>query len=597
MKRPLAVALTCALTLLLFAAFTPFVPDVAAQSKPAITRADYGQWESLSVGGGGRGGGGGGGAFSPDGQWVAYGINRQSRSNELRVTKIADGSTKTIAYGAQPAFSSDGKWAGYSIGHSEAEQERLRTANRPIQNSIGLLNLATGETATVEGIQSFEFSGDGKYVALRHYPPAPPNANGNNANPAGGGGGRGGRGGGANAGGDNESAIGTSLSIRDLATGRDTTFGNIAEFDWQDDSHSHLLAMVISADGKIGNGVQLFDPQTTILRVLDSSPTTYTGLSWRKDTTDLAVLRGATDDRHDGPTHSVLAWQGLGPNEKMHVYDPAKDSTFPAGMRTVSYRRLSWSDDGSAIFLGYAKWDDKPPTPGRAGGRGASNAEGGGRQGGRGASSADVDEPAGVDIWHWLDTDVMAKQKLSATADRRRNMLAAWHLDSGKLVPIGKALTETVTPIAHTNMAYVAEWSAYAMDRSIGRPAADLYVADLSTGARTKLKSDVNDRTVDISPNGKYLLFLQDDHFWTINLATRAITNITKGAPTSFVDKDSDETVKQKPAFGVAGWTTDDAAVVLYDKYDLWQVAAGRFESHPPDQRHAPTTSAIATCG
>ena len=120
-----------------------FTAGLTAQSKPAITRADYGQWETLAVGGGGRGGGGG--AFSPDGQWVAYGINRTSRSNELRVTKIADASTKTFAFGGGQAFSSDSKWAGLQHRHSEAEQERLRAANRPVQNTLGILNLATGE--------------------------------------------------------------------------------------------------------------------------------------------------------------------------------------------------------------------------------------------------------------------------------------------------------------------------------------------------------------------------------------------------------------------------------------------------------------------
>src|SRR6476660_6092950 len=112
------------------------------------------------------------------------------------------------------------------------------------------------------------------------------------------------------------------------------------------------------------------------------------------------------------------------------------------------------------------------------------------------------------------------------------------------------------------------------MDRSIGRPAADLYVADLTTGARTKLKDNVNDRFTQVSPGGKYLLFLQDDQYFTINLATRATTNITKSVTASFIDKESDETVKQKPPFGVAGWTKDDAAVILYDKFDLWQIAA-----------------------
>jgi hypothetical protein len=70
------------------------------------------------------------------------------------------------------------------------------------------------------------------------------------------------------------------------------------------------------------------------------------------------------------------------------------------------------------------------------------------------------------------------------------------------------------------------------------------------------------------------LLYLQDDHFWTVNVATRAIVNITKSAATSFVDRESDATVKQKPAYGVAGWTKNDEAVILYDKFDLWKVAA-----------------------
>ena len=32
--------------------------------------------------------------------------------------------------------------------------------------------------------------------------------------------------------------------------------------------------------------------------------------------------------------------------------------------------------------------------------------------------------------------------------------------------------------------------------------------------------------------------------------------------------------MKQKPAFGVAGWTKQDEAVLLYDRFDIWEVAA-----------------------
>jgi dienelactone hydrolase len=130
------------------------------------------------------------------------------------------------------------------------------------------------------------------------------------------------------------------------------------------------------------------------------------------------------------------------------------------------------------------------------------------------------------------------------------------------------------------------------MDRSIGRPAADLSLIDLATGERTKLKDRVDDHYATVSPGGRYVLFFQDDHYWTIDTATHAIVNITKAAATSFADRESDATVKQKPPFGVAGWLAGDAAVLLYDKVDIWQIApdgsrAARLTSGGADQiRH-----------
>jgi hypothetical protein len=154
--------------ILSFVVITGFsIVITGAQTKAPVTRADYGQWESIGAAGP-RGG------FSADGQWLAYTVNRSNRNNELRLLKIADGTTKVAAFGSQPAFSADSKWAAYSIGYSEAEQERMRTERRPVQNKVGLLNLATGDTTTIDGVQAFSFSGDGAFLAMRRYPPAPP---------------------------------------------------------------------------------------------------------------------------------------------------------------------------------------------------------------------------------------------------------------------------------------------------------------------------------------------------------------------------------------------------------------------------------------
>jgi dipeptidyl aminopeptidase/acylaminoacyl peptidase len=514
------------------------------QQKSPIKAEDYGQWETLvSVGSYG--------GLSPDGQWLVYAINRSNGNNDLRIVKLADGTTTVAAFGVRPAFSSDSKWIAYLIGQSEAEQEKLKKEKKPVQNKLGLVNLATGEISTLDGIESFAFSADGAFLAMQRYrPPAPAAPSGRSDR---------------DGTGESEEKTGTTLLVRQLARGSDTTFGNVSQYAWQDTEQSHMLAMTISAEGKTGNGVHLFDPKTAILRVLDSSPSIYSGLAWRKDAPDLALFRTKDNEHKEGPTHLLFAWTGLGKSERRFVYDPTSDSSFPEGMRTVPFRPFVWSDDGRVLFLGIAKWNDKIIPEKKENKEAEINPD---------------EEPSTVEIWHWTDVYVMPWQKKHAAQDRRRNLLSAWHLKSGKFVQLGKDLiNERVAPIRHSNYAYVAEWSKYAMERSIGRTGADLYLVDIRTGTRTKLIDNINDRYVESGPSGKFLLFLQDEHYWAVNLATRAITNITKNAPVSFINTESDRTMKvfpdllQKPSFGVAGWTKADESALLYNKYDIWQVA------------------------
>src|SRR5229473_6245354 len=124
---------------------------IAAQTKPPVTPSDYGQFETLATVPS-RGG------LSPDGKWLAYGINRSNRNNELRITSVADGTTKTAAFGSQPVFSSDSRWVAYAIGYSESQEEKMRKDKKPVQKKLGLLNLATGEQTVVDAVESFAFS-------------------------------------------------------------------------------------------------------------------------------------------------------------------------------------------------------------------------------------------------------------------------------------------------------------------------------------------------------------------------------------------------------------------------------------------------------
>jgi hypothetical protein len=42
------------------------------------------------------------------------------------------------------------------------------------------------------------------------------------------------------------------------------------------------------------------------------------------------------------------------------------------------------------------------------------------------------------------------------------------------------------------------------------------------------------------------------------------------------MDRESDSTDVQRPWFGIAGWTKGDADILVYDKFDVWEIAANR---------------------
>lgn len=530
---------------------------VNAQTKAPAQPADYGQFESLFMS---RDFGG----LSPDGKWVAYGINRSNRNSELRVTNVADGTTKTAAFATQPVFSSDSHWLAYAIGYSEAQEEKMRKDKKPIHRKVGLMNLANGEQIVIESVESFSFSPNGAYLAMRRYAPEKSDKKD-----------------GADAASkpEDEDTPGAELILRQLASGHDTSFGNVSEFAWQDlPKAGTLLAMTINSEDKTGNGIQIFNIENSSVRVLDSSSAVYSDLAWRRDSNDLAVLRSESDDHQEGSTQCALAWTHLSESsETSHRYDPTSDAKFGKGLRTVDFQKPSWSADGDIVFLGVAKWEDKiePPKKEDAAKGDSANVKSSAdsKEGKAAGKEKDSDEPAEVSIWNARDVEVMPKQRLNAKNDRHKNMLAAWHVQSGAFVQLGKDLDEQIEPLKHQPVAVADNWSAYAMERSIGRPAADVYLVDLATGNRTKIQERLDDDYyLDASPAGKYLLYFHDDNYWTVNTATHAVVNITKNIPTAFVDRESDYTIKQKPAFGLAGWTKGDASIILYDKFDLWQV-------------------------
>ncbi len=482
-----------------------------SQTKPALKPADYGKFETL-----------GQATLSPDGKWVAYEIRRTNRNDELRVTSTAGGATQALAFCSSAVFSADSHWLACEATVSEAEQDKLKKAKKPVQNKMHVLELASGSETTIDDVQSLAFSGEGSYLAFRRYPPVREAA--------------GGRGGSSSAEPEKDPA-GATLTVRTLATGVDTTFGNVTGMAWQDNGTT--LAMTIGVEGRTGNAVQVFDPKSGSLRVLDSGPALFTGLAWRKDSNDLAALRSVKQDGYDGESYIALAWPALGEKRSVKVDAP---------QRLVGTRAPQWSEDGATIFLGVADWLKK-----------------------REARKSDED-PATVEVWHSGDEFVISEQKLTAARDRDKNALAAWHLANGKLTALATNNREEVRLARKGDRALVLDGTPYTNESMFGRRYTDVYKINLQTGARALVAKKLQP-PVDFSPGGRYAMSFSNGHFLAYDLDSGAMLDISKDAlKISFINKENDYPVPQKPSYGVAGWTKDDHSVIVYDYWDLWEL-------------------------
>ena len=222
--------------------------SLEAQERPTVGADDYDRWERL-----------GQAILSPDGSWLAATVSRVDDEVELRIHRTDSDSVVAVPHGSGAAFSDDGRWAAFSIGVSGDEREAARDRDETVHNSVGILDLRSGEMLTREAFRSFEFSADGRFLALSRYKP------------------------------EDKESEGVDLVVHDLAEGRDMSFGNVASFAWQDEGA--LLAFTIDADEQVGNGVTVFDPADGRIRSLDADAAEYRALRWRDDASDLVVLK------------------------------------------------------------------------------------------------------------------------------------------------------------------------------------------------------------------------------------------------------------------------------------------------------------------
>jgi len=454
-------------------------------------------------------------SISPDGKWIAYSLNYVSGTDTLFIKPTRGDKTYKIPHGNQLAFTEDSKWAACLMGYSEAEREKMQEKKEEIRNKLVLICLADGKKKTIKDIQSFEFARNSIHLAMETYT------------------------------GEDERK---DLIIRNLEQGTHLDLGNVSE--WSFNKPGTHLAFLMNTEGNRGNGAHLILLDNYHIHILDSDTVTYRQLSWDKNGSALAFLKSFTDTLFKDESHILYALNDLNKPQSLKVLDQREMQSFPENMKISEHYTPRWSEDLSTVFFGIIDWEPAEKDSVKQGEKKNENI-------------------AGVDIWHWKDDPIQPRQEKTYNRDKNFSYLCAWHPETGNTVRLSdeKAREATLTG----NQKYAMVWDKTPYQPQFRLEHGNLYLVNVTSGKKTPVLTNFKIQYfAGSSPEGKYLLYFRDHHWWTYDIAEDKHTNLTGSIPVPFWNTRDDGPLVEKPPFGSGGWMKNDQEVILYSEYDTW---------------------------
>lgn len=456
--------------------------------------------------------------LSEEGSWLGYSVNLSEGDDTLHIQSFSGDPLYSYALGSRLAFSEDEQWAAFRIGFSAKEEEKMREDKKPIQYSVKLLNLATGATETFADINNFSFSDDGDYLVLEGYPA--------------------------------KGAKTHNIMLRDLGSGTTRVLGNVSE--WAFNEEGDMLAYVIQADHKYGHSVELLYLEENRTAILASDTTAFKQLNWEEEAGNaLAFLQVFTDTSFTEDNHRIHAFRNLNESPEQLSFDPARRDDFPEGMRIKESFKPLWSKDEQRIFLGIAEW---------------SPAES------KKEKKKDDEKVPDMEIWHWEDDPIIPRQRVTYNRDKDFSFLSVWNVEGDQFLRLAdeQAREARIAP-SHTHV-LLEDMTPYQPQYRLAH--ADYYVVDTRTGERIKALTEFPANYLNgFSGDGQYLSYFQDEHWHTYSLASQEHINLTEDLDVPFYDNRYDGPREKIPPHGMGGWMKGDAAILVYDEYDVWSFA------------------------
>ncbi|QSX35418.1 prolyl oligopeptidase family serine peptidase [Shewanella avicenniae] len=514
----------------------------AAETKANLTLQDIMRFEQITEQ-----------TLSPNGQVLAYAV-KPDRGDSRGVVKLVGRSTSyDVAGGSKPALSNDGAYAAFLVKPSLLDTEKASKAERKkLKDNLTLVNNQTGEQQHFERVKSFAFSENGQYLLVWHDADEPKKedkaagktaeAESNSAEKA------------AAKPKTDKADLGSSLEVVNLANKQQQRFSDITEWQWSYDSRYLALAQN-NTDAELHKLLLIRLDSFNQAELVNSTTQQIGALALSRDSHYLAYTAGDAASKIDERLYQLSLYD-MQAGKFQRIQDGEADKN---GWRLNRYASLSFSADGERLFFGRVPELSAQFTLPKV------------KQAADLYDETLITEQRGLNIWHGDDQLIKPNEINHYKTEVKRTYLAVLHLKSGSVVQLADKQVPDVN-ISHQRRFLLASsdvpyqkmitWAGFYRD---------WYLVDLNTGHRQPIivqQSDANKPT--LSPNGGYVAYYQQGNIYLYDVAKQHKIQLNAEIKTPFADEDHDYP-SPPPGYGFGPWLADDDAVLVYDKYDIWQ--------------------------
>jgi dienelactone hydrolase len=183
--------------------------------------------------------------------------------------------------------------------------------------------------------------------------------------------------------------------------------------------------------------------------------------------------------------------------------------------------------------------------------------------------SIDNERPgAGVDIYNHKDSVLQSKQLID---------LARFNRSTGKYYSSINIKDLSVKYLQNNNeeVAFLGKQSnAFIILYTRNNKVVKRSLLSVSSGEKKEVPMEIANSAVSLSPDNRYLILIDNElqNFYCYEIKSGNLRNITKDMPIALTDGERDWGTIKPRGISLVAWTHDNSSVIIYDKYDIWQI-------------------------